>query len=292
MEREQADDSPITALALVVAPQTVRCQVDGNIDDGRFRELMEESNDLQSDAMRSARTDLNAYVDAAKEARFESRRDLKIGGMLLGAGAVGAAALAFAGPAGASTKDIMALQTAAGLENLAVFTYNTALTLPFIGGSSALPVVKAFVQMTVKQHSDHAAAFNGAVAKLGGKKQTGTDPKYTPVVQKAAPTLKGPADVVGLAITLEDIAAETYTANVGLVSTSDLRQLFSSVAGVEAQHKSILLAVQALVAGGLVSEIALPPDATKLPAAAGSVGFPDAFFPTKNAAPVAEGAVS
>jgi hypothetical protein len=266
--------------------------VDKNLDDGRFRELMVESNDLQSDAMRSARTDLNRYVDAAKEARFESRRDLKIGGLLLGAGAAGAAALAFAGPAGASTKDIMALQTAAGLENLAVFTYNTALTLPFIGGSSALPVVKAFVQMTVKQHGDHAAAFNGAVTKLGGKKQTGTDPKYTPVVQMAAPGLKGPADVVSLAITLEDIAAETYTANVGQVSTSDLRQLFSSVAGVEAQHKAILLAVQALVAGGLTDQIKLPPDAAKLPAAAGSVGFPDGFFPTKNAAPVAEGAVS
>lgn len=274
-------------------PQPVRCQVDGNIDERRFRELMVESNDLQSDAMHSARTDLNQYVDAAKEARFESRRDLKVGGMLLGAGAVGAAALAFASPASAaSSKDIMALQTAAGLENLAVFTYKTALTLPFIGGSSALPVVKAFVTMTMKQHTEHGQAFNAAVVKLGGKQQTGTDPKYTPVVQKAAPGLKGPADVVGLAITLEDIAAETYTANVGLVSTSELRQLFASVAGVEAQHRAILLAVQALVGAGLVSEIALPPNAAKLPAAAGSVGFPDAFYPTSKAAPVAEGAVS
>ena len=263
-----------------------------NIDERRFRELMVESDDLQSDAMRGARTDLNAYVDAAKEARFESRRDLKIGGLLLGAGAVGAAALAFAGPASASTKDVMALQTAAGLENLAVFTYKTALTLPFIGGSSALPVVKAFVQKTMQQHTEHGQAFNAAAMKLGGKQQTGTDPKYTPVVQKAAPGLKTPGDVVGLAITLEDIAAETYTANVGLVSTPDLRNLFSSVAGVEAQHRAILLAVQALVAGGLVSEIKLPPDATKLPAAAGSVGFPDAFYPTSKAAPVAEGAVS
>jgi hypothetical protein len=266
--------------------------VDGNIDERRFGELMVESNDLQSDAMRSARTDLNAYVDAAKEARFESRRDLKIGGALLGAGALGAAALAFAGPASASTKDIMALQTAAGIENLAVFTYNTALTLPFIGGSQALPVVKAFVQMTVKQHTDHAQAFNAAVTKLGGKKQTQTDPKYTPIVQKAAPGLKTPGDVVSLAITLEDVAAETYTANVGQVSTSDLRQLFGSVAGVEAQHRAILLAVQALVGAGLVSEIALPPNVAKLPAAAGSVGFPAAFYPTSKAAPVAEGAVS
>ena len=240
------------------------------IDERRFRELMVESSDLQSDAMRSSRTDLNAYVDAAKQSRFESRLNQKA----------------------ASAKDIMALQTAAGIENLAVFTYNTALTLPFIGGSSALPVVKAFVQMTVKQHTEHGQAFNAAVAKLGGKKQTGTDPKYTPIVQKAAPGLKTPGDVVGLAITLEDVAAQTYTANVGQVSTSDLRQLFASVAGVEAQHRAILLAVQALVGAGLVDQIKLPPDAGKLPAAAGSVGFPAAFYSTTMAAPVAEGAVS
>jgi hypothetical protein len=230
---------------------------------------MVESNDLQSDAMRSARTDLNSYVEAARQSRFES-------GLLTAAG---------------NSKDAMALQTAAGLENLAVFTYKTALGLSFIGGSSAIPVVKAFAQMTMKQHSEHSAAFNAAVANLGGKKQTCTDPKYTPIVSKAAGAIKGPADVLSLAITLEDVAAETYVSNVGLVSTSELRQLFASVAGVEAQHKAILLAVQALVAGGLVAEIKLPPDAAKLPAAAGSVGFPDNFFPTKNAAPVAEGAV-
>jgi hypothetical protein len=60
---------------------------------------------------------------------------------------------------------------------------------------------------------------------------------------------------------------------------------------VESQHKAILLAVQALLAGGAPQLIALPPDAAKLPAAAGSVGFPDAFYPTSMAAPVAEGAV-
>jgi hypothetical protein len=76
-----------------------------------------------------------------------------------------------------------------------------------------------------------------------------------------------------------------------LVSTAELRQLFASVAGVESQHKAILLAVQALVKGGAPELIALPPDLTKLPAEAGSVGFPDAFYPTTMAAPVEEGAV-
>ena len=70
-----------------------------------------------------------------------------------------------------------------------------------------------------------------------------------------------------------------------------LRQMFAGVAGVEAQYKAILLAVQALVAGGAPQLIALPPNAAKLPKAAGSVGFPDAFYPTKSASPATEGAV-
>ncbi|MCW2648269.1 MAG: hypothetical protein QOF87_92 [Pseudonocardiales bacterium] len=266
--------------------------MDNKLDEGRFRELLVESDDLQSDAMRGARRDLNAYVDAAHEARHESRRDLRVGGAIFGAGALGIAALAFASPAMAeSAQDIMALQTAAGLENLAVFTYKTALTLDFIGGKSANGVVKAFALKTMAQHEEHGKAFNAAATKLGGKAQTATDPKYTPVVQTAAGKIKGAVDVVSLAITLEDIAAETYVKNVGLVSTSDLRGLFASVAGVESQHKAILLAVQALLKGGAPELIALPPDIAKLPAAAGNVGFPDGFFPTSMAAPVAQGAV-
>ncbi len=266
--------------------------MDHTIDERRFRELLTESDDLQADAMRTARQDLNAYVAAARESAFESRRDLRVGGAILAAGALGAAALALASPAyAANAADIMALQTAASLENLAVATYQKALTLPFIGGSSANGVVKGFAVKTMEQHSEHAQAFNAAVKKLGGKQQTNPNPKYLPVVTNSVPTLKGPGDVVGLALTLEDIAAQTYTKNVGQVSTADLRGLFASVAGVEAQHKAILLAVRALVKGGAANLIALPPDAGKLPATAGNVGFPDAFYPTKSASPVSEGAV-
>jgi hypothetical protein len=75
------------------------------------------------------------------------------------------------------------------------------------------------------------------------------------------------------------------------VSSADLRQLFAGVAGVEAQHKAVLLAVQALLKGGHPELIALPPNAAKLPATAGSVGFPDTFYPTRMASPATEGAV-
>ncbi|MGH3720317.1 MAG: ferritin-like domain-containing protein [Pseudonocardiaceae bacterium] len=262
------------------------------IDEGRFREFLEESDDLQSDAMRTARVGLNDYVEAARESRVAAGRGgARWGSVAAAAGVVAAAALLGSGTAWAAGDDVSALQTAAGLENLAVFTYRTALTLPFIGGSSANGVVKAFATKTMGQHSEHAMAFNAAVQRLGGQPQTGLDPKYTPVVKAAVPTIKGPLDVVGLAITLEDVAAQTYVKDVGLVTTAELRQLFASVAGVESQHKAILLAVQALLKADAPQLIALPPDAAKLPAAAGSVGFPDAFYPTTMAAPVDEGAV-
>jgi hypothetical protein len=266
--------------------------VQKKIDERKFRELLEESDDLQSDAMRSARADLNDYVEAAQEARLttdaESFRWRPIAAV---AGAVGAATLLSSGTAWAAGDDVSALQTAAGLENVAVSTYQTALTLPFIGGSSANAVVKTFAMKTMAQHSEHAMAFNAASQRLGGKPQTGPDPTLADLVKKAVPTIKGPLDLVGLAISLEDHAAQTYVKDVSLVSTPELRQLFASVAGVESQHKAILLAVQALLKANAPQLIALPPDAAKLPAAAGSVGFPDAFYPTSMASPVDEGAV-
>jgi hypothetical protein len=273
--------------------------VEHKIDERRFRELVEESDDLQSDAMRAARRGLDDYVEAASEARYVAERERPawrpaapvVAGSVV-AGAVGAAALAAASPAYAdSATDVMALQTAAGVENLAVSTYKTALSLPYIGGSSANGVVKAFATKTMAQHAEHATAFNAAATRLGGKAQHKPDPKYAPVVAKAVPTLKDAGAVVSLAITLEDVAAQTYTKNVGLVSTPELRQLFASVAGVESAHRAILLAVQALLKANAASLIALPPAAGKLPAAAGSVGFPSSFYATSMAAPVEEGAV-
>jgi hypothetical protein len=264
--------------------------VSNSLDDRALSGLMEQSEDLHADAMRDGRNQLGDYVAAAKEAEYERSRGLGKGALV--AGAAGAAVLAGALPAfAASNMDVQILQTAASIENLAVATYTTALTLPFIGGSSANGVVKAFAMKTKAQHEDHALGFNAAVKALKGKEQHNPDPKYLKIVTAAEPKLKTAADVVGLAITLEDVAAQTYTQNVSQVSTSDLRQMFAGVAGVEAQHKAILLAVQALIAGGAPQLIALPPNLKKLPKAAGSVGFPNSFYPMKLASPASEGAV-
>lgn len=188
-----------------------------------------------------------------------------------------------------SREDVMALQTAASLENLAVGVYQQAAGLPFIKHGNK--TVAAFIATTISQHSAHARAFNAAATQAGGKAQTAPNARYAAIVKKALPGIKGPADVVALAITLEDVAAQTYTKYTGDVRDARLRSLFASIAPVEAQHRAVLLAVRALLGAGKPELIALPTKVAALPAAAGPVGFPEGFYPVKNASPIAEGAV-
>lgn len=281
-----------------------------SFDEPKLMELMDESKDIHSDAMRRTREDLKELVfntlpaDVTDGERIEETAEFtKARGELLGRASkglgvlgvtgLGAAMLAlFAKPAYASTNtDIQILQTAASIENLAVATYQTALTLPFIGGSSANPVVKAFAQTTMKQHQEHGQAFNAAIKALGGAQQNQPDPVLLQIVEKAKPSLTGPAAVVSLALQLEQGAAETYVANVSALGEARAIDVTSSIMGVEAQHVAILTAVSALLAAGAPQLITLPPPTAQLPAAAGSIGFPNAFYPINQARPNTEGAV-
>jgi len=272
------------------------------LDDTRLRDLLTQSHDLHSDAMETTRVALDEYVELAHDdpwadvdpatRRATLLRGLPKSGVLAAAGLGTAMVALLASPAFADkTMDVQMLQTAASIENLAVATYDTALTLDFIGGASANAVVKAFAEKTKAQHQQHAEAFNAAVTRLGGKAQDQPDPVLLGVVNNAKPSLTGPAQVVDLALELEDGAAQTYVANTGTYSNKNARTVAASIMGVEAQHVAILNAVKALLAGGAADLIALPPDASKLPAAAGSVGFPNAFYPTTDARPASEGAV-
>ncbi|QMU77162.1 ferritin-like domain-containing protein [Streptacidiphilus sp. PB12-B1b] len=255
-----------------------------NLDTRLLAELTEESQDLNSDAVRITREALTEYGQQQEPVRRWWQR-----GGTVAALAGGAALFGVTRAAAASSDDVMALQTAASIENLAVSVYTTAAGLPFIKDGNK--TVAAFIAKTTTQHQAHAQAFNAAVTQAGGTAQKNPDPKYAAVVKQMLPSIKGPGDVVSLAITLEDVAAQTYTSYTSKVSDATMRKLFASVAPVEAQHRATLLAVQALLAGGDASLIAIPTDLAKLPAAAGSVGFPDAFYPTKNASPISEGAV-
>lgn len=277
-------------------------------DERALEELIEESQDLQSDAMAATREPLAELVDTGRQRRarggldrdeqraFTAERRKLMRMSMVGAGGLGFGAALMRlleSPAFADQPmDVQMLQTSASIENLAVATYGVALTLPFIGGSSANGVIKAFVTKTKDQHAGHAQAFNAAVAQLGGKAQNSPDQTLLNLVNQKKPTLTGPGPVVDLAITLETGAQQTYVSFVGALSDLNARKVTASIMGVEAQHVAILNAVKALVGAGHPELIALPPNAAALPAAAGSVGFPDSFSKTDQARPATEGAVA
>ncbi len=290
------------------------------IDERAFASLIEESQDLHSQAMRKTNSTLEELIEVGKQSRakdpgaFEHEqpalaagtagsgvsRTALVGGALAATAFTAALAGLASTPAFASSAtDIQILQTAASIENLAVSTYTTALTLPYIGGSSANPVIKAFATTTLSQHRQHGQAFNSAITALGGKQQTGPDPKYVPVVNSAVAAITkdsasaGALAVVELAMTLENVAAETYVNNCSMLADSNAKAITASIMGVEAQHVAVLTAVKALLTANAPQLIALSPTVVNsLPAVAGSVGFPNAFYPVSNASPASEGALS
>lgn len=279
------------------------------IDDRSLLELTEHSSDLQSDALKDAKAALPDLADLRAERKGAlpepeqiasynmSRRGLleKLGltggGVaargLVGTG-IGAALVGILGrPAAADQAlDIQILQTAASLENLAVATYDAALGLPFIKNGNK--TVVAFAQTTMKQHDEHAAAFNAQAKALGGKEQTGPNPKFLKVVEDAKPNLKGPLDVVGLAAALEEVASDTYLFDLQQFADKKSMEIMGSVMGVEVQHLATLKAVEALLKGGGEALVAVPTDLAKLPAAAGSVGFKDGAFLTTSEETIAD----
>ncbi|MDP1820927.1 MAG: ferritin-like domain-containing protein [Acidimicrobiales bacterium] len=280
------------------------------VDDQQLGELIVESQDLQVDAMRTARRLRPQIAEATRAERLTSDPDavrrfntsrrslLRNGGLGIGAlagrgllgTAFGSAIVGIVARPAAAQEDvsIQIFQTAASLENLAVATYGAALTLPFFGQNA---VVKKFAETTMQQHADHGDAFNAQAKELGGEEQTGTNPKYTPVVEEMKPGLTDYAKVVELAATLEEVAQDTYLANLALLPGDETRQLMASVMAVETQHLATLRAVGALLAGGAPQLIAIPTDVAALPAAAGSVAFPAAFEEPDKASPPEEGAV-
>ena len=274
--------------------------------------LLEEAGDVQADAMRTTKTsmadlvehghDLQAHArpDPEADRAYQNMRRRLLGRSLSSAGAVAGFGLIpglfswLTSPRAAASMEVQAAQTAAALENVAVAVYEKAAALPFM---KTLPepagaTITTFVTRTIADHKDHADAFNAAAVQLGGKKQTGLDQVVMDkVVTPELPKLINPLTVVNFAADLEYVAAQTYAAETSAVSDKTLRSVFSSITGVETQHRTILLAVAALLEADLADQIMIPPDATKLPAAAGSVGFPESFLSTDQARPSEEGAL-
>lgn len=284
------------------------------IDDRRLDELIVESKDLQADAMRGSAARLADVRDFAHDAgdrrpdpeqlaRFNRGRaetaqrafaEMGIGTKLIAGGLIGGALATILGRPVAADQalDIQILQTASSLERLAVNTYEAALGLPFIADGNA--TVVAFAETTMMQHDEHRQGFQAMTETMGAPVQDEPNPVFQQVVDDAVPTLAGPLDVVVLAAALEKVATDTYLKDLQILEDTATMELMGSVMGVEAQHLAVLRAVQALLEAELPDLIAVPTDLAALPAAAGSVAFPEPYetFEEDQIAQPESGAVS
>ncbi|HEX3604428.1 MAG TPA: ferritin-like domain-containing protein [Candidatus Dormibacteraeota bacterium] len=195
-----------------------------------------------------------AAVAEVTEGRRATRRTLLRGGLAaagtLGGGAVLAACGGSNPPSGsvntssstsAENIDLTVARLAASLEVLAVNTYQSVLDAAGRGSLGTVPpAVATFVTTARMQHADHASAWNSALTGAGLAAQTAPDPHYNKEVQGRLPIVKTVTDAAELALTLETVALETYTATLGLVADRRHRLVALTIAPVEAQHVAIL----------------------------------------------------
>ena len=195
------------------------------------------------------------------------------GGALLAAcssGATGASGTAKATTGGAAssgalTGDLAVAGLAASLENLAVNAYNAGISAAKAGKLGTVPpAVVTFATTAMGQHAQHAQAWNSILKAAGHKTVTTVDPVLGPMITQQLGQVTDVAGLAKLALSLEDVAAATYQAGIGAISSPAAVKVAASIQPVELQHSAILLF------------------------ALGQYPVPNAFSPTTGARPVSD----
>lgn len=292
------------------------------MDEGSLGASIEESRDLHADAMRAVAPSLPTLVEVRRERRANvrlnhggddtgdvdgfnlgRRRMLAALGLTAVAGGGGLGALVtaiLATPARADKPlDVQILQTASSLERLLVDTYAIALgrgplaiTAPAATGVASIAVPGAkefltkFLETTHSQHDEHRTAFQTLTTALGGKVQDGPNPKYASAA--AGANLATPVQLVDYLVVLEKIVTDTYLLDLSILEDVRSKERMAAVMGVEAQHLASLKAMASLLKVGALDAIQLPVDVNKLPAAFGSLAFPDALHKANESAGTAQ----
>ncbi len=179
-----------------------------------------------------------------------SRRNVLIGGVA----GLGALLLAACGSDGSSTTsttaagerglqgDLSVAALAASVENLAVGTYQAGLDAATAGKLGSVPAaVATFITTAQQQHKDHAAAWNAVLSGAGKESVSGVD--LTVKSSIVDPEFAKVTDVLGLArlaLKLENSAAATYQAGIGVLSDKQAIKTAASIQPVEMQHAAIL----------------------------------------------------
>jgi hypothetical protein len=151
----------------------------------------------------------------------------------------GAASSSAAGSA--YTGDLKVVALAAALENLAVAAYQGTLTLAGAGKLGKVPpAIATFVMTVMKQHSDHAAAWNAVLTRAHLPAVTGTPLTIASGQVAMLEAATSVPEVAKLALGLENAAADTYTFAAANVTDTGGIMTAASIQPVETMHAAIL----------------------------------------------------
>jgi hypothetical protein len=154
-----------------------------------------------------------------------------------GAGATTTATGSTTTTADSGSMDLTLAKTAASLEKLAVDTYQAAIDSGLVTTAAIGDAAKLFQE----HHQAHFDALNGVVTQSGADAITEANAAVKEaIVDPAVAAAKAEADIVALAFTLEDAAAQTYVFAATQLSTPELRSTIMTIGGVEARHRALL----------------------------------------------------
>ncbi|WNI18201.1 ferritin-like domain-containing protein [Actinacidiphila sp. ITFR-21] len=146
-----------------------------------------------------------------------------------------------ASASGTYTGDLKVVALATALENQAVGAYQAALAAAKAGRLGTVPpAVATFVTTAMAQHADHAKAWNAVLTGAGKPAITGVPLSNQPATTAALGKARSVGDVAGLALQLEDQAAQTYLFATYHVTSPAGIETAATIAPVEAMHAAIL----------------------------------------------------
>ncbi len=138
--------------------------------------------------------------------------------------------------------DTQVAEVAAGLEVLAVSTYQGALDAATANKLGPVPpAVATYVQTALAHHQEHLAAWNGVLKAAGRPEVTQPNATLKPTVDQAFAAAADVAAVAKLALMLEGIAAQTYLKAIPLLKDKAAIRKAGEIQIVDQQHQAILL---------------------------------------------------
>lgn len=140
-----------------------------------------------------------------------------------------------------TSADLAVAGLAAGLEVLAVGTYKAALDAATAGKLGAVPpAVAEFVKTAMAHHQVHLDSWNKVLEGAGKPKVTEPNPTLKPTVDAAFAKVTDAGGAAGLALMLEEIAAQTYLKAMPTLKGKDAIKLAGQIQIVDQQHQAIL----------------------------------------------------